>query len=130
MPENPQCCGCRALALDPPFPLRHAGAYSRVPANTSPPASVTPSSAPPNRPDARCAPLHDLTYAGCRLQGPRPHSRSRGSRRRRARAESLKKRRSGIYRAVPVPLPCSMTSGPGVGLGVPLNLVQKWLGHA
>jgi len=44
--------------------------------------------------------------------------------------ESLKKRRYGIYRAVPVPLPCSMTSGPGVGLGVPLNLVQKWLGHA
>jgi len=62
--------------------------------------------------------------------------------------ESLKKRRTGIFRAVPVPLPCSrpstwstasascrpaVASGFGVAAviaGIPLNLVQKWLGHA
>jgi integrase/recombinase XerD len=48
--------------------------------------------------------------------------------------ESLKKRRSGIYRAVPVPPALlealDLVHGIRELQGLPLNSVQKWLGHA
>ena len=46
--------------------------------------------------------------------------------------ESLKKRRRGVFRAVPVPpeLLDTLDMVQAVSRGIALNMVQKWLGHA
>jgi integrase/recombinase XerD len=155
----------------------------------TPRASAMPSCVPPSRSTARCGPLcMTLAFAGCRLSEALALTVDRVDLVAGLLVlESLKKRRSGIYRAVPVPpallevldlvhgirelqgcrgkgrgnrlWPWSRMTGwravhavmaaggldgphaspkglrhgfgvAAVSAGIPLNLVQKWLGHA
>jgi len=130
-------------ALDPasvrhPCLPRRSRASGFIPstaaANTSPPASATPSCARPSAPTAWCAPSGCLAYAGCRLSEARALTVDRIDLAAGVLVfATLKKRQAGVFRAVPVP-PALLWSphspraspSPQAPLGLAVWILSHW----